>query len=150
VLSAGFSKSVVGPEVMRVAEDCCVLVVDDDVSIRAVVREALEGEGYRVLTAANGAQALEEVERSRPDIVLLDMRMPIMDGWEFSRRVKEKGSQPVIVTMTAARNAKSWAAEIGADAYVAKPFDLDDLFDVVASCCANAHSRPRAKRSRAP
>jgi two-component system response regulator MprA len=119
-------------------DDCRVLVVDDDPTIRETVREALAWEGYTTLTAPNGREALEQVAAHRPHVVLLDMRMPVMDGWEVARHLKERGLRPKIVTVTAAVSARTWAREIGADAYLAKPFDLDRLLAVVAACCSDA------------
>ncbi len=78
-----------------------ILIVDDDSSIRETVSE------------------------------LLDMRMPVMDGWGFARAAAERGIKIPVLVMTAAENAKTWADEIGADGFVAKPFDLDDLISAV-------------------
>ena len=108
-----------------------ILVVDDDPSIRSTVSDVLDLEGYRVLTAANGAEALRQVEQSVPALVLLDMRMPIMDGWSFARALASRGMRVRILVMTAADNARAWAEEIGADGYVAKPFDLTDLIAAI-------------------
>jgi CheY-like chemotaxis protein len=110
-----------------------VLVVDDDAAIRDTVADALLDEGYQVLTAANGRAALEVVARTVPRLILLDMRMPIMDGWEFARAYRElPGPHAPIVVITAARDAGDRAAQIEADDYLAKPFDLDDLLAVVS------------------
>lgn len=108
-----------------------ILVVDDDPSILTTVCEILDLEGYPVETAANGAEALRAVERSRPSLVLLDMRMPVLDGWGFARALQERGVKLPILVMTAAQNARRWAEEIGADGHIAKPFDLPDLLDAV-------------------
>ena len=108
-----------------------ILVVDDEPSIRTLVEDCLMTEGYQVQTATNGAEALRAVERSRPALVLLDMRMPILDGWGFAQAVKERGLDLPIVVMTAAQDARRWAEEIGANGYLAKPFDLDDLLGAV-------------------
>ncbi len=108
-----------------------ILVVDDDPMIRETVAEILDFEGYSIETAANGREALQAMEQSPPSLVLLDMRMPILDGWGFARKVKERGLQVSIVVMTAARNAGRWAAEIDADGYLAKPFDLADLLATI-------------------
>ena len=108
-----------------------VLVVDDDPSIRTTVSDVLDLEGYEVVTAANGAEALERLEHDHPFVVLLDMRMPVMDGWGFARAVADRGMKPRILVMTAADNARAWAEEIGADGYVAKPFDLNDLISAI-------------------
>ena len=108
-----------------------ILVVDDDPSILATVSEILEFEGYPVSTASNGAEALAQIERRQPSLILLDMRMPVMDGWGFARRLAEQGVRLPIVVMTAAQDARRWAEEIGAAGFVPKPFDLPDLLDTV-------------------
>ena len=108
-----------------------VLVVDDDPLIRTSISEILDLEGYPVATAANGAEALESVERNRPSLVLLDMRMPVLDGWGFAGALDERGIELPILVMTAAQSAETWAREVGADGYLAKPFELVDLLDAV-------------------
>ena len=108
-----------------------ILVVDDDESILRVVAEILDFEGYPVKTAADGAAALRAVEQARPSLVLLDMRMPVVDGWGFAQRLRERGVQLPIVVMTAAQDARRWAEEIGAAGYLAKPFELPELLAVI-------------------
>ncbi|MEA2641308.1 MAG: hypothetical protein QOF51_2702 [Chloroflexota bacterium] len=108
-----------------------VLVVDDDPDIREAVGRALEAEGYAVATARNGAEALAIVERELPDLVLLDMRMPVMDGWAFARAVEERSLPLVICVMTAATDAQVRAREINAAYVLSKPFDLEELLAVV-------------------
>lgn len=108
-----------------------ILIVDDDSAIRSTVSEILDLEGYPVETASNGLEALTKVRESRPWLVILDMRMPIMDGWAFARTLQEEGIKVPILVMTAAQNARRWAEEIGANAYIPKPFDLDELLDAV-------------------
>lgn len=108
-----------------------ILVVDDDTSILETVTSILALEGYAVETATNGREALEKVGRARPWLVLLDMRMPIMDGWGFAREMKARGETVPIVVMTAAQDARRWASEIGAAAYVPKPFEVPDLLATV-------------------
>lgn len=110
-----------------------VLVVDDEPDIRATVMAMLEIEGYRVAEAANGLDALDAVEQREPDVILLDMRMPGLDGWGFAREMRRRGHGTPIVVMTAARDAARWAAEIAASAFVAKPFGFDDLVTAVES-----------------
>jgi two-component system, chemotaxis family, chemotaxis protein CheY len=109
-----------------------ILVVDDDQAILTTVAEILHLEGYPVTTAANGAEALDAIQRERPSLVLLDMRMPVVDGWEFTRKLREQGQNLPILVMTAAQDAGRWADEIGAQGYLAKPFDLSDLLDSVS------------------
>ncbi len=108
-----------------------ILVVDDDPSILETVSELLDMEGYRVETASNGADALRKIERARPRLVLLDMRMPILDGWGFARELKARGFTTPVVVMTAAQDARGWAAEIGALDYIAKPFELHELLSTL-------------------
>lgn len=108
-----------------------VLVVDDDANITAAVRDSLEFEGYRVTTASNGAEALAEVASDPPSLILLDMRMPVMNGWDFAAKLRAIGPVPPVVVMTAASSAESWAAEIQADDVLPKPFTLDDLFRTI-------------------
>jgi CheY-like chemotaxis protein len=108
-----------------------ILVVDDDPTILATVSETLDLEGYAVVTATNGAEALAAVERDRPSVVLLDMRMPVLDGWGFIGALRERGISLTVVVMTAAADARRWAREIGAQAVLAKPFELDDLLAAI-------------------
>lgn len=116
--------------------DCPVLIVDDDPMILSTIGEILELEGYAIQTANNGAEALREVERNRPRVVLLDMRMPVMDGWAFAREIEERCIELKILVMTAAQDARAWAAEIHADGYVAKPFELRHLLAEIERLCA--------------
>ncbi len=109
-----------------------ILVVDDDPSILAVVAEVLRAEGYPVVTAENGAEALRLVGLYHPSLVVLDMRMSVLDGWGFARELRAHGHRIPILVMTAAQNARRWAEEIGAEGYLSKPFELLDLLAAVA------------------
>jgi two-component system chemotaxis response regulator CheY len=117
-----------------VSQNKPILVVDDDPDIVAVVAEILELEGYTVERATNGQEALECVGRVRPRLVFLDMRMPVLNGWEFARILSERGIKLPIVVMTAAQDAQQWAQEIGARDYLAKPFDLLEVLDMAENC----------------
>lgn len=108
-----------------------ILIIDDDPAILSTVASILEYEGYAVATAANGAAALAYIEHIRPSLVLLDMRMPVLDGWGFARGLRERGIKLPVMVMTAAQDARRWAQEIGAAGYIAKPFELLDLLDAV-------------------
>jgi DNA-binding response OmpR family regulator len=114
-----------------------ILVVEDDASILDMVMQILRAEGYPVIGAKNGVEGLAEVDRSAPSLILLDMRMPRMDGWEFAAALRARGIASPVVVMTAADNAKRWADEVGADGYVVKPFEFLDLLASVAK-----HRRP--------
>lgn len=109
-----------------------VLVVDDDRAILSTITEILDLEGYPFSTASDGAEALRQIAAVRPTLVLLDMRMPVLNGWEVARTLRERGIMVPIVVMTAARDARLWSEQIGAAGYLAKPFDLDDLLATVA------------------
>ncbi len=111
--------------------DVRVLIVDDEPDIRATVSAMLEIEGYEVDEAANGADALDAIDRHAPDLILLDMRMPVLDGWGFAYELRRRGHPMPIVVMTAARDAARWAGKIAASAFVSKPFGYDDLIRAV-------------------
>lgn len=101
-----------------------VLVVDDDPDSRAVAREALTRAGFVVSEACDGIDALASVERNRPDVVLLDLAMPRMDGWETARRMKKgaaAGIPIVAVTAHALAGDRDRAISAGCDDYLAKP-----------------------------
>jgi DNA-binding response OmpR family regulator len=110
-----------------------VLVVEDDPDLVALVEMLLVDEGYRVRTAPEGRAALAHVGEEMPALVLLDMRMPGMDGWEFAREFRARhGRAAPIVVVTAAEDARARAQEIDADGWLAKPFDLDDVLALAA------------------
>lgn len=108
-----------------------ILVVDDDPSILATVVSILEFEEYTVVTAVNGADALHVLDQVHPWLILLDMRMPVLDGWGFVRALRERAISVPIVVMTAAQDSRRWAEEVGAAGYLAKPFNLTDLLEAV-------------------
>jgi two-component system, OmpR family, response regulator MprA len=112
-----------------------VLVVDDDSNIRAIIAEALEREGYDVETASNGAEALEAIQRQEPSTILLDMHMPVLDGWGVASTLQQLGLRVPTLVMTAAATARKQADEIAAAGFLAKPFDLDDLVRAVERVC---------------
>ncbi|MGH2687442.1 MAG: response regulator [Actinomycetota bacterium] len=108
-----------------------VLVADDDPNIQRILRLNLELEGYSVTAASDGVEALESLARTPPDIVVLDVMMPRLDGLEVLRRIREEAATagiPVIL-LTARSGAEDlwhgWA--LGVDYYLTKPFDIDDL-----------------------
>jgi CheY-like chemotaxis protein len=111
--------------------DSRVLVVDDDPDLVQLISGMLEILGYPVVTAANGVEALDAVDRERPALVVLDARMPILDGKGFSNSLKDKGVKIPILVITGAPDARKWAQDIGADGYLAKPFELTDLLEAV-------------------
>jgi CheY-like chemotaxis protein len=111
----------------------CVLVVDDEEGIRDVIDVVLSTQGYKVMTAPHGAAALDALDQTCPAVILLDMRMPVMDGWEFAREYRRRAAcKAPIVVVTAAADAARRAAEVAADDYLGKPCSFDDLLRVVA------------------
>jgi two-component system, chemotaxis family, chemotaxis protein CheY len=109
-----------------------ILVVDDDEAILHSVEVILVDDGYPVVLAANGQEALALLEDHRPRLVLLDMKMPVMDGWAFAAAYRgQPGPHAPIIVMTAGRDSGQRAAEIAAEGYIAKPFDIDDLIGLV-------------------
>jgi two-component system, chemotaxis family, chemotaxis protein CheY len=117
-----------------------VLVVDDDESIRELISIALEDEGYEILQAHQGQAALEVVRCHPPDVILLDTRMPVMNGWEFARRYRElEGPHAPVIMFTAVDDPELAAHEIGAEAYLSKPFDLIELADIIRQQLERTH-----------
>jgi DNA-binding response OmpR family regulator len=109
-----------------------VLVVEDDPDLLALVEMILRDAGYAVAVASDGAQALVRLAERMPGVILLDMRMPVMNGWEFAREYRARYGHPApVVVVTAAEDARARAAEIGADAWMEKPFELDDVVRMV-------------------
>lgn len=111
-----------------------VLVVDDDPDLVEVVRTILSCAGYEVRSARNGREAIEAVTQKMPAVVLLDMMMPVMDGWECARELRSRYGHAVpIVVVTAAAAARARADQVGGiDHVLPKPFEMDDLLRVVA------------------
>jgi CheY-like chemotaxis protein len=118
-----------------------VLVVDDDDSIRSMLVDILSYEGYRVVAARDGMEALAAIERDLPCVVLLDVLMPMLDGRSFANAVHENGISVPIVIMTAS-HAAARSREVQADAYVAKPFELPELLSIVERFRDLASYRP--------
>ena len=108
-----------------------ILIVDDDPEILAMLRDFLESEGLSVRTASNGEEALAVLSEVAPALILLDMRMPVLDGWGFAERYRARALTCPIVVMTAAESARRWAEEIGATGYIAKPFDVNELLQTI-------------------
>ena len=105
-----------------------ILVVDDTASVRTLLQDYLTQQGYRVITAANGQDAIYEARRSNPDAILLDIMMPKMDGFEFLRQYR-KGKQTPVIVITAKEEETDavLGLELGADDYVIKPFRMREL-----------------------
>jgi len=123
-----------------------ILVVDDDESIRQIVSIFLTDEGYDVVTVANGQVALDIVYEYQPHIILLDLRMPVMDGWQFVRCYRAAtGPHAPIIAFVAALHAEEERDQIGAAGLLAKPFDLEDLLSAVEDAKRAGQTQLQAK-----
>ncbi len=120
------------------ASSVTVLVVDDDPHIRHLITLALLDEGFTVEQVADGQHALERVTTSPPSLVLLDLNMPGMSGWEVHARLREIHPQVPVAYMTAGLRAREEAQRHGAAGYLAKPFDLDELVRLVRRLATTA------------
>ena len=126
-----------------------ILVVDDEPEIVRLVRSYLEQEGYRVVTAYNGEEALYASRHEKPDLVVLDVLMPKMDGLEFTRRVRREQDIPIIMlTARADETDRIVGLEMGADDYVTKPFSPREVVARVRAVLRR--SQPADKKSEPP
>lgn len=115
-----------------------VLVVEDDPTIRSVISDVLEERGLRVIGASNGAEALERIGENRPDVMVLDLLMPVMHGWELMESYGERtgGSAiPIVVVSVNPALPRSFN-RFGVRSVIGKPFDVGDLLDKVEHAMA--------------
>jgi CheY-like chemotaxis protein len=134
-----------GPTAGR--REAAVLVVDDEAALRDVMAEVLAGEGYLVATADNGVQALERLREWRPDVIVLDLMMPILDGWAFTETYREvAGANIPIVGISANMTpaAVERLQQLGVRICLAKPFDLAELLDCVGRLVGSAATNTTA------
>jgi CheY-like chemotaxis protein len=119
-----------------------VLVVDDEPQVVWVLEFSLQGEGYETFTAHDGFEALDQIRRHKPDLMVLDVMMPRMDGWSVLEALSELPAalrpRVVMVTALASPTDRARAEQLGAAAYVPKPFDMDHLVGVLQGCLALA------------
>ena len=109
-----------------------MLVVDDDPDIRELLCAVLADDGWEARPATNGKVALDVLEEWKPDLVILDLMMPVMDGWTFADRMHERWDIPIVV-LSAANNVEAHAKKLGAVAVVPKPFDIAQLLPTLES-----------------
>jgi len=116
-------------QLMTHTDTARILVVEDDRSVREAVERALRFEGYEVLTARDGAEALSAVMNDKPDVIVLDVMMPLVDGLEATRRIRARGDRTPILMLTARETVADRVAglDAGADDYLVKPFALEEL-----------------------
>lgn len=112
-----------------------ILIVDDQLGIRLLLEEVFSKEGYRIITAGSGHEALQKVEKSCPDLVLLDMKIPGMDGIEILKHLKKQRENVLVIMMTAygELNLIQESLAMGAVRHFTKPFDVFELRDAVKS-----------------
>jgi DNA-binding response OmpR family regulator len=119
------------------ADKTKILVVDDEPNIVQTLRDRLEMNEYRVITASNGKEGLETALQEKPDVILLDVIMPIMDGHEMLEALRRQpgGEEPSVIMLTARSQTQdiSRANACGIDDYIVKPFDLSELLEKIES-----------------
>lgn len=112
-----------------------VLVVDDEPQVVWMLQFSLEAEGYQTYSARDGRSALDEVREHHPELMLLDIMMPVMDGWavleELQGLPRDERPRVIVVSARTSLRDKAKATELGADAFVTKPFNVDDLLLVL-------------------
>jgi CheY-like chemotaxis protein len=114
-----------------------VLIVEDDPDTREMLTSFLQLEGFQTETASNGREALDRLTGGvDADVIVLDLMMPIMDGWQFRRRQIEDARLAKIPTIVVSAAGRDRMAQISADAYLAKPIDMDELLSRVTQFCA--------------
>jgi CheY-like chemotaxis protein len=119
-----------------------VLVVEDDPDLALLEAEVLAERGHKVEIACNGRDALAAIERAAPDLILLDMKMPVMNGREFAEEYRRQEGKAAIVVVTASEDAARRAEEIGATGFIAKPFDPEELVEKVTRFLAALPQKP--------
>jgi two-component system response regulator MprA len=128
-----------------------VLLVDDEPDILLMLRMSFEDEGHEIVMAADGRMGLERLAEHRPDVIVLDMMMPVVDGWGVLEAKQVEGDHTPVVVVSAKSDPKDCkrALELGAVEYVVKPFDLDRLIALVAAVAAEDDVAREARRQAA-
>jgi two-component system, chemotaxis family, chemotaxis protein CheY len=125
-----------------VSEERLVLIVDDDQDILQMLGLCLSTAGYRIVMSNNGEEALEVLKTERPHVILLDLMMPVMDGWQFVAEMDARGLRGSnLVILSANRAVQGHAGSLRASAHLAKPFDLDELLGKVEELTRGAVAR---------
>ncbi|NRF93254.1 response regulator transcription factor [Paenibacillus frigoriresistens] len=127
-----------------------IMVIDDDEKITSMLRRGLAFEGYSVITAVNGSDGLKQMLTAEPHLLILDVMMPHIDGWEVVRRVRESGSEVPILMLTAKDEISDRVKglDLGADDYLVKPFALEELLARVRVLLRRRTERPEQQTNR--
>ncbi|NOU64268.1 response regulator [Paenibacillus sp. LMG 31461] len=127
-----------------------IMVIDDDEKITSMLRRGLAFEGYLVTTAANGLEGLKQMLVTEPQLIILDVMMPHIDGWEVVRRIRESGSEVPILMLTAKDDISDRVKglDLGADDYLVKPFALEELLARVRVLLRRRTERPEQANNR--
>lgn len=122
-----------------------ILVVDDESQIRRLIKMSLEGHGYKVLEAASGQEGMDQLIGAKPDILLLDLGLPDLDGKEVIRRIREWSGVPIIILSARDQEAEKVAAlDLGANDYLTKPFGIAELTARIRVCLRRSGSENEA------
>jgi CheY-like chemotaxis protein len=142
------------PACEAAASETLVLVVDDDPEIRRLTEALLTEHGYHVMVAAHGKAAIQRLRERVPDLIVLDLAMPVMDGWQFRTEQRYLTDRRVaavpVLLLTAEDDAAGHAHTLQAVGVVRKPFDPDDLLDAVSAALGEQASAPDGIRSPRP
>jgi DNA-binding response OmpR family regulator len=128
-----------------------VLAVDDDPDLLLLLRSTVEGDGYQAILASDGRMALQRIEDETPDVVCLDLMMPVMDGWAVLDELSGRTDAPPVIVVSAKTSEEDLirAFELGADGYVFKPFDPGRLMDAIRAILEASPDELRDRRNQA-
>jgi two-component system response regulator RegX3 len=124
-----------------------VLIVEDEPDILMLLRVVIEMNGYDAALAADGSTALERLDAEKPDLVLLDLMLPVMDGWSVLAEMRSRPNPPPVIICSAARSARDveLAEERGAEAVLLKPLDMDQLLETMSQSLAAGAPKPASE-----
>ena len=128
-----------------------ILIVEDEANIRELLRLYLEREGYTVLEAENGVEGIKKWKSDKPDMLLLDVMMPVMDGWAVCREIRAESDVPIIMlTAREEETDKVMGLELGADDYITKPFSMRELMARVKANMRRTYAGEDREKAEAP
>lgn len=126
-----------------------ILIAEDDFNIQDLLKLYMEKEGYEVVTASNGSEALRRYRETKPDIILLDIMMPVLDGLEVCKEIRKESSTPIIMLTARGETVdKVTGLELGADDYIPKPFEMREVLARVRAVMRRYEHKPAAEDAR--